>query len=349
MDFMIKALLILFWMAVIPPLAGGVLLHGRKTYHPVEYVCAGYILIFATTEILALLFLYLDLPLHILSAVTGALSVLYGVAGIIYHFYVKKYYADGNRHDIISCIKKKSVYFWAAVLFIILQLAIAAVYTHFEADDSFYVASATTSVYTDTIFSVDPYTGALYDSLPSRYVLSPFPAFLAILSQLSAGLHPAVIAHTFMPVIFIAMAYMVWHLYAQMLFPQDFQGQGIFLLLCAAAIWFSGYSGYNSGDFMMVRIWQGKGFLAAVMLPFLFYVCKDLFWEEESRFHWIFYFVANTGVCLLSSMAVILVPLLTAVFAVLSVGRFRNVRRLIYGILCTIPEIILGVVFLMIR
>ena len=349
MDFLIKALLILLWMAVLPPLAGGVLLHGRKTYNVGEFFCAGYILIFATAEIFALLFIFLDLPLHLLSAVIGGLTVIYGIIGIIYRFHAKKYYADEPRRDIISIIKEKSFYFWLALLCILFQLAVVAVFTHFEADDSFYVASATTSVYTDTIFSVDAYTGTLYESLPSRYVLSPFPVFLAVLSQLSGGLHPAVIAHTFMPVIFVVMAYMVWNLYAKKFFPDNFESQGIFLLLCSAAIWFSGYSGYNFGDFMMVRIWQGKGFLAAVMLPFLFYVCMDLFWEKESRFGWLFYLAANVGACLLSSMAIALVPVLTGVFAVISVGRFRNMKRLLLGVVCTIPEMVLGAAFLLIR
>ena len=43
-------------------------------------------------------------------------------------------------------------------------------------------------VQTDTIFEVIPYTGLKYYGLPSRYVLSPFPVFLAVVSQLSMGL-----------------------------------------------------------------------------------------------------------------------------------------------------------------
>ena len=43
-------------------------------------------------------------------------------------------------------------------------------------------------VQTDTIFEVIPYTGLKYYGLASRYVLSPFPVFLAVVSQLSAGL-----------------------------------------------------------------------------------------------------------------------------------------------------------------
>ena len=65
-----------------------------------------------------------------------------------------------------------SVYFWIAAVLIIFQLAVASFLAHMDADDAFYVATATTSVHTDTIFSINPYTGYAYAHLPSRYVLS---------------------------------------------------------------------------------------------------------------------------------------------------------------------------------
>lgn len=91
---------------------------------------------------------------------------------------------------------------------------------HMDADDCFYVATATTDVYTDTIFEVDSYTGTAYRALPRRYVLSPFPVFLAVVSQLSGRLHPAVMAHMVFPAVFLSMAYMVQAVLAKNGFPE---------------------------------------------------------------------------------------------------------------------------------
>ncbi|MFQ7552527.1 MAG: DUF6077 domain-containing protein [Blautia marasmi] len=41
-----------------------------------------------------------------------------------------------------------------------------------------------TAVETDSLYAYNPYTGAAYNVLPSRYILSPFPAFLAVTSRL---------------------------------------------------------------------------------------------------------------------------------------------------------------------
>ena len=97
---------------------------------------------------------------------------------------------------------------------------------HMDADDCFYVATATTDVYTDTIFEVDPYTGTAYRALPRRYVLSPFPVFLAVVSQLSGRLHPAVMAHMVFPAVFLSMAYMVQAVLAKKWFPEKKRPRG---------------------------------------------------------------------------------------------------------------------------
>lgn len=95
------------------------------------------------------------------------------------------------------------------------------VLAHADADDCFYVGAATTDVYTDTIFEVNPYTGREYVALPRRYVLSPFPVFLAVVSQLSGGLHPSIMAHVFFPLIFLPIAYMVQYCLAGKWFRND--------------------------------------------------------------------------------------------------------------------------------
>ena len=79
---------------------------------------------------------------------------------------------------------------------ILIQLVVVVLYAHMDEDDAFYVGTATTAVETDTLYAYNPYTGAAYNVLPSRYILSPFPAFLAVTSRLCGGLHPAIVAHT---------------------------------------------------------------------------------------------------------------------------------------------------------
>ena len=58
-------------------------------------------------------------------------------------------------------------------ILILFQLVVVVLYAHMDEDDAFYVGTATTAVETDSLYAYNPYTGAAYNVLPSRYILSP--------------------------------------------------------------------------------------------------------------------------------------------------------------------------------
>ena len=234
----------------------------------------------------------------------------------------------------------------AAAALILVQLVIVVLFAHMDEDDAFYVGTATTAVQTDSVYAVNPYTGADYKKLPSRYVLSPFPAFLAVISRLCGGFHPAVVAHTIFPPVFILLAYLVLFLYARVFFEGKIKEQGIFLMLCAVILWFSGYSVYNSEIFTMGRIWQGKAALAGVFLPLLFLLCMEILMQEKPKYPWSLLFLTNGACCLFSSMGIMLAPLMMGVFLLLSLVRFRSLKRLWKGIVCCLPSLVLGALYI---
>lgn len=339
---MIKMILATFWLAVIPAFAG-IPFTGKKKPEFSDVFLSGYLILFTVMELLTLPMLAMKMPLHVLTAVYGVMGIGLAVFGIL--FFWKKQRKNFSRSE-----KKErpGLFFWAAVFLILLQVAMCAVLAHMDADDCFYVATATTDVYTDTIFEVDPYTGGPYSVLPSRYVLSPFPVFLAVVSQLSGGLHPAIMAHMLFPVFFLPLAYMVQYRFAKKWFPGEKNAQGIYLFLAACICSFSGYSVYNAGNFQMVRIWQGKAVLASVLLPYLIYLCILFLLEEKSEISWIPLLLANVSCCLLSSMGIILSPLLISCFLLLSLFMRRDWKRAAAGLLCCLPSIMLGIVYLFI-
>lgn len=198
-------------------------------------------------------------------------------------------------------------------------------------------------------FSVNPYSGAPYKRLPSRYVLSPFPVFLSVVSSLCGGLHPAIVAHVVFPAVFLPIAFYVCFLFGRRWFPGEKDAQGIYMVLIAVLLWFSGYSIYNGGNFQMVRIWQGKALLAAAFLPLTIYLCLSVMLSEKPEYSWKMLFMANISCCLLSSMGILLAPLAVGIFLILSIIRFRNLDNAAKGSLCCLPSIILGFVYILIR
>lgn len=343
MHTLIKLVLAGIWMVLIPAFAGVTWVRKKKDYTLGECFLAGIMFMFALAEILILPAIYRKMSLHFVTVVFAVIMSVFALYGLW------KLNIDREMH--IVRIKRElpqvSVWMWIAVAAIFIQIFIAAVYAHMDADDSFYVATATTSVQTDSVFQYNPYSGVEYRILPKRYVLSPFPVLLAIFSRLSGGMHPAVLAHTVYPAVFFAAAYLVYHQFGKMFFSEKKREQGIFLLFCAVLIWFSGFSVYTAGNFQMVRIWQGKAVLASVILPFLMYLGFEIMLKEQvgySRFLMIF---ASMAACHVSSMGIMLAPIVIAAYTLLTLWKTRSIRCMGYTILYILPSLILGSVYLM--
>lgn len=344
MNLLFKGILALFWLVAVPGLSGALFLRKKETFTLAESYLAGYLFLFAIAECLTVPFLFLDLPLHVLVICYGTVTVIAALAGALC---LKK---RGIRQWLPtrSGIRSTSFYFWAALVLILFQVCIVVLYAHLDADDALYVAAATTAVKEDSIYHVNAYTGNLYVRLPRRYILSPFPMFLAVISQLCAGLHPAITAHTVFPAVFLPSCYLVLYQISKRWFPENKEARGIFLLLAAVLLWFSGYSVYNAGNFQMVRLWQGKAMLASFLLPLVFYLSLSILMEKKPKYSWSLYLMANIAGCLLSSMGIILTPLVMGIFIFWSLLKFKSIKRTALGLACCVPSIILGAFYILI-
>lgn len=344
MQMLIKLVLAGIWLVLVPTAAGAPLAKRKKDYTLGESFLTGILLMFGVAEILILPATYRKMSLHFVTAAFAVIMIILAVFGLW------KLQKDVKMHvrRIGKELPKVSVWMWIAIAVILVQIVIAVLYAHMDADDSFYVGTATTSVYTDSIFQIDPYSGIAYNRLPKRYVLSPFPILLAVISQLSGGLHPAVMAHVIYPAVFFAAAYLVYHQMGKMFFPEEKRKQGIFLFFCAVLIWFSGFSVYTAGNFQLIRIWQGKAVLASVILPFLIYLGLHAVLNEQPAYSWFILALTNLAACHVSSMGIMLSPIVMGVFILVDLCRNRNLRRMFIEIACCFPALILGLVYLVI-
>ena len=165
MGFIFKGILVVIWLLVVPCLAGGFYFRREKRTCG-EYLLAGYTLLFAITELLSLTMIFTKQPLHVLTVTYGV------VAGVLAFLGARSLYKKRQKNRI-------SPELVVAGILILIQLIVVVLYAHMDEDDAFYVGTATTAVETDSLYAYNPYTGAAYNVLPSRYILSPFPAFLA--------------------------------------------------------------------------------------------------------------------------------------------------------------------------
>ncbi|MCF0133866.1 MAG: hypothetical protein HUJ72_08370 [Blautia sp.] len=337
-----KGLLAVFWLLFVPCFAGALFNCKKAEWSFGENYAMGYLVLFALMELMALAATFFGTPLHILTIVYGgsiALAAVLGAAASIIR-------AESFGGSVKKRFAGSSVWFWMAVIVILIQVYIIVRYAHMDEDDSFFVATATTSVYEDSLFRVDPYTGFAYTSTPSRYILSPFPIFIAVISQLTGGLHAAITAHVILPAALVPLGYVVWYMLAKKWFPDNKKSRGIFLFLSAIAAWFSAYSIYNSDNFHMVRIWQGKALLASFLIPYLYYMAEQYLFEEHNSIRWWHFLILHTACCLVSSMSLALAPLVTGIFVIMALFRRVKFRKICMACICCLPEVCLGIIYL---
>ncbi len=230
-----------------------------------------------------------------------------------------------------------------ALLLIFYQLYFIHHHMYLEWDDTYYVNLANEAVYSNRIYWVYPETGTLAD-FDKRYVLSLWPIFYAWLSRMIRVL-PTIMAHTILPWIIIPTAYMVYALIGKELFKNDKTLQGMFLAFAVLLHLFMSGEHTSGLTFLSITPWVGKGVLATILIPMLFYMILRLIQRDEAG-NWRMLGIVCLGGCLLSSMGIILTPVFVGISVFLISVSKKSIRYLCCGILSILPCILLGIYYI---
>ena len=344
----IKSVLALFWLLIVPILAGRGL-SAKKAYRFGDSYLAGLLLSYSLAWVLTLVFTAAQGPLRALSWTYGGILLVISLLGL------RSFYADLQKTGGPAALVKgargfftrENLFLLLAILLILLQVVIVFYYGNVDADDCLFVGMATGEVQTDTVFRIDPYTGLAYKTLPKRYVYAQYPTLLAMNSVLSAGLHPAVLAHTFYPVVLLPSAYLFLWMLGRKVFGGKKEEQGLFLLFLALMGWFSGYTQKNALNMMMIRLWQGKAVLAAIFVPVLLYLGLTVMLEKEPDYPWYYLLLAVMGACLCSSLGAMMAPLVLGCFGVIGLVRHKSIKRLLLWAVCVLPALAVDILYLL--
>ena len=335
---------VLFLMLVVVPWIVGTLYTGflpeERNGCLLSWV-AGHIILWGFFEIIALPLIFQRKSLGFLCLVYGSAVCLLAAIALVL-----------NWRSLIGMVRKAVGFFrsisfvgWGNLLFVFGQAYVYIRYLHIDEDDAFYVGAASTAVATDTIFSINPYTGAEYAKLPSRYVLSPFFSFTAFLSKIS-HVHPAVTAHVVLAAVLILTSYSVYALIGKKLFSGQPKYAEYFLFFLIIITLFSVYTVYTQGMFGLVRIWQGKAVFCAVLAPMVCYMALCLYSEQAAAPDWWFTFMLMCASCMVSSMGIMLGAVMLGIFGIVDLAKSRNVKAFIYTVLCCVPNLVCAGIYL---
>jgi hypothetical protein len=291
----IKAMLFCVAFLTVPFLVG--MLYNRFVTKKITGILSnwvsGFVLCLGYYQLLVLPSILFKLSLTMLSAIY-IVSLLIVSAGSV--FINRTAIKDVMQH-FIRTIKETPIIVVLPAVLIAFQVYMYTAYVHTDADDAFFVGTATTAVETNTIFQYDAYTGEVYKNYPMRYVLSPFPIFVATLSQVS-GMHAAIMSHTVLPGLLLLLSYGVYALLGRELFQGNRKKNALFLFFVGIVATFLHTSIYTQNSFMLLRIWQGKAFLVAMLLPFVFYMEYRLIIGKWKDAEWVLILFAMLSCCL---------------------------------------------------
>ena len=354
----LKGIYMLFWLALVPFFLGLVTLQWTKNEKADTASCmvVGYLGMLATFEILSLPMILLKLPFHILRYTASAIYVLVAVVALV------KYHKRAGKilTSMVKNLGRQPWTIWVAVALILVQMGFYVFGMATDLDDSYYVANAAVTLKTDTMFQVSPYTGLYETTLELRYALSSFTIFVAFVSA-NCGFEAATMAHTVLPVFLVALAYMVYYRMGLFFFgterkenPKTLQktdskvrSAGLFLCFLSLIHITSYYSVYTQGTFLLVRIWQGKAVLAAIILPWLFYMAYRLSAPKADEREWILLFISVIACCHVSSMGVVLAPVMLGIMAILFGITRKQWMYVGRCALCCLPCALIGCMYVL--
>ena len=235
---------------------------------PAAVYAAGFVIVLAVFQIVAvpvILFETWGFP-RIVTIYSILLAVL-SAAGLIFGFPVLRGMAVDARTWIVKR-KRPSVetalYWVIAVGLILFQMYMAYTHEFFDGDDAYYVAQSVIAEQTDVLYRILPYTG-LSTSLDIRHALASLPIWEAYLARVT-GIHPAIIAHSVLPLILIPLTYLVYYRIGMRLFKGAFRKTAVFLILVSLLQIFGNTSIYTNATFFLMRTWQGKSVLCNFVL-----------------------------------------------------------------------------------
>lgn len=253
-------------------------------------------------------------------------------------------------------ITKQEMICWIVFfMLLIFQLIMSVIWMTPDGDDSYYVTNSVIADKEDKMFIEDPYTGN-YCDLEYRHALAPFSMFVAFFAR-KINVHATIVAHSVLPAVFIILTYLVYYKICQALFPEENEKQPIFMILISGVQIFGGTSLYTNEIFFLTRTWQGKSFLANMIIPFVFYLllqlCRQTEKEEYHRYRlggiYFLIFVANMAGALASSLGLLLLFVFELLWYILISIRNSKMYIALWGILTLIPCMVYMMLYILLK
>ena len=271
-------------------------------------VITGFFLYYILFDIVCIPITLLYRPLHLLAYIWAGILIALIIISFILNF--KKWRVFFTE---TAAFVKEHLPFVVFLGAFILIVSVVIIYCYqFTLDAAYYVGTASTSLFTDSIKIYDPYTGMWQDHFEMRYVFNNYAVNDAVMCYLT-GLHPLIWTKTVMEAVVIILSFTVLYRLGRALFKEDLLKTGIFIFFSMFLCFF--YSTiYTSSEFFITRTYEGKTILGSVVLPLILLVYIKLLEDHRDSFCWLLLLLVSLGSIVLSNSSGMLFPAALFVF-----------------------------------
>lgn len=285
-------------------------------------VLIGYFCYFCLFEVLVLPMVFLQKSLTFFSNILLVVLGIVVVAGCVLG--VKTWIKQLG--TIPAMLKEHSLLLLILFAVAAFQCYFVAIYYDGSADAAYYVGVASTSAYTDTLGTYNPYTGEILKNFNVRYVFSCYPLHNAFVSKVT-GLPAIIQAKTVMAVVNAVIANILYYHIGCALFKGKSKRYADLMVIFLFVINLYCNSIYLSASFLFHRLYEGKAVLANIIFPMILYCSLRLYQDDGDKLPWIYLFLCNlTGVTFSGSSFMAVFACSGAILPMI-VLRFMKIRK----------------------
>lgn len=342
----LKLILCIYFWVILPILLGLIVTNFMKENKNLLFsFVIGYIIEFATFEILYLPMYFLNCSFKLLLYIWTSLMIGLSVVSVIINIKNFKDIASYNLQIIKSI--PNLVIVWIILLSIQIYFPVNFM-QQIDPDDAFYLATTNTTIETNSLFQYDGYTGEKGNAGGLRYAMSGLVIYYAVLSKVTL-FHPAILQHTIWPAIAVILEFSLYALIGNKLFKGDKEKLVYFLIFLSTLYIFGWISIYTNFAFFAYRSWQGKALISNFIIPavWLFYIlCIE---NDKKLLYWLLFIALMISSIFVTELGVFLIPIEVGVLSLIYLIQNKKVGIFIKSLLCCVPQIIVGIVYLMFK
>lgn len=305
---------------------------------------SGFVLIFASFQIVALPFMLLKGNFNGLVVLFVGVLISMGIGSGLILFKNKE---DSKKTLVLKKeldLKNKVLWgsFYGMVAF---QIIFVFLFYRFEGDDAFYIGISNSVIFSNQIFGFEPSMGIEGFAHPGGYALTGYEILMGVFAKIS-GVSPIILYHTLLPLWLIPLAYMAWYLLGTKILGRE--KLPFFMVSLSILHLFTAYSNYSTGAFLLYKSWQGKSSLANILIPLLFYVYLcSMEKQKKKKAFFMMTLILMAGVCV-STVGIYLLPVLFLILVLSEVIDQRSFNPLKQSIVFALPSLFFLLLYLFI-